>query len=286
MAPPARAPMQIGSDHRRTFHDDGVVCLRGALGGKDLRAAREAWEWSVSHPGPLASGLLQDTDSAFQDLCNPRWRGAYETVVRETPLADHAAALWGAPSVWFLYEQVFSKRGGAAGRTPWHQDTSCLALDGEHLVAFWISFEPIPRANALEFVRGSHRAVLYNTSRFDPEDPTLPITPSDDLPNLPDIEAARGAFDIVGFATEPGDVVAFHTSTLHGGGSVDGSTPERRTLSLRFFGEDVVSAARPGPAGPFYEDIQGLVPGEPFRHPRFLQVRGGGPDAQAPGLIE
>ena len=181
---------------------------------------------------------------------------------------------------------MFRKGGGAAGRTPWHQDTSYLALDGEHLVAFWISFEPIPRANALEFVRGSHRGVLYNTSRFDPGDPTLPITPSDDLPNLPDIEAERGAFDVVGFATEPGDVVAFHTSTLHGGGPVDRSTPERRTLTLRFFGEDVVSASRPGPAGPFYEDIQGLAPGEPFSHPRFLQVRRGGPDVQAPGLIE
>ena len=71
-------------------------------------------------------------------------------------------------------------------------------------------------------------------------------------------------------------MVAFHTSTLHGGGPVDRSTPERRTLTLRFFGEDVVSAVRPGPAGPFYEDIQGLVHGEPFRHPRFLRVRGAG----------
>lgn len=105
----------------------------------------------------------------------------------------------------------------------------------------------------------------------------------DDLPN---IEAERGAFDIVGFATEPGDVVAFHTSTLHGGGPVDRSTPERRTLTLRFFGEDVMSASRPGPAGPFYEDTQGLAPGAPFRHPRFLRVRSGGPDPQAPGLIE
>ncbi len=266
--------MQITTAHRREFENNGVVCLRGAIDESRIRAARTAWEWSVSHPGPLASGLLQDTDSAFQDLCNPDAAVAYETAVRESPLADYAAALWGAAPVWFMYEQVFHKHGGAAGRTPWHQDTSYLALGGDHLVAFWISFESVPRANALEFVRGSHRAVLYNTSRFDPEDPTLPIFPSHELPNLPDIEARRDAFDIVRFATEPGDVVAFHTSMLHGGGAVDAGTPERRTLTLRFFGEDVVSAARPGPAGPFYEDIRELLPGEPFRHPRFLQVRG------------
>ena len=71
----------------------------------------------------------------------------------------------------------------------------------------------------------------------------------------------------------PGDVVAFHTSTLHGGGAVDSTTPERRTLTLRFFGDDATSAERPGPAGPFYEDTRTLKPGEPFRHERFLRVR-------------
>ncbi len=266
--------MQISSAERREFREHGVVCLRGALGETQVRAARKAWEWSVGHPGPLASGLLQDTDGAFQDLCNPASPAVYNSLVREAPLADYAAALWGAEPVWYMYEQVFHKHGGAAGGTPWHQDTSYLAVDGDHLIAFWISFESIPRANALEFVGGSHRAVLYNTSRFDPGDPTLPIFPSDELPNLPDIEARRGAFDIVGFATRPGDVVAFHTSMLHGGGPVDPGTPERRTLTLRFFGQDAASASRPGPAGPFYDDIKALVPGEPFRHPRFLSVRG------------
>ena len=279
----ASAPMQITQRQRHDFRRHGVVCLRGALDGAQVDDARQAWEWSVSHPGPLASGLLPGTDGAFQDLCNPDALAVYERLVRELPLADYAAALWGAAPVWFLYEQVFRKQGGAAARTPWHQDTSYLSLDGNHLVAFWISFEPIPRANALEFVRGSHRAVLYNTSRFDPDDPTLPIFPSDGLPNLPDIEARRDAFDIDAFATEPGDIVAFHTSMLHGGAAVDPRTPERRTLTLRFFGDDVVSAARPGPAGPFHEDIRTLVPGEPFRHPRFLQVRGRGGGGWSPG---
>ena len=125
--------MQITTRHRREFRTHGVVCLRGALDGARLRALRAAWEWSVGHPGPLASGLLQDTDSAFQDLCNPGAMAAYGTQVRQSPLADYAAALWDARPVWFLYEQVFHKHGGAAGRTPWHQDTSYLALDGEHL---------------------------------------------------------------------------------------------------------------------------------------------------------
>ncbi len=264
--------MQITEEMRHTFAEDGVILLRGALDSRDLALCEDVWQWSRNHPGPLASGLLPGSENAFQDLCNPGALEVYRAVVETTPLADYAQNLWSANDVWFMYEQVFEK-SGAVGRTPWHQDTSYLAVAGDHLIAFWISFEPIPAQASLEFLRGSHRGPLYNTSRFEPEDPTLPIFPSDTMPNLPDIESNRSAWPIVSYETEPGDVIAFHTSTLHGGGAVDSHTPQRRTLTLRFFGDDVVFAERPGVAGPFYADIKDLRPGEPFRHPRFLQVR-------------
>jgi ectoine hydroxylase-related dioxygenase (phytanoyl-CoA dioxygenase family) len=254
------------------YRHDGVILLKGLLDVEQVAACREAWRWSVDHPGPLASGLLPGNASAFQDLCNPDARPVYDKLIHMEPLAGTASRLWGGSPVWYMYEQVFHKRG-AAGRTPWHQDTSYLAVNGEHLVAFWISFESLPEGYGLEFVRGSHHGTLYNTSRFDPADPTLPIQPSDQVPNLPDIEADRSAYDIVTFATEPGDVLAFHTSMLHGGGAVDSSIPERRTLTLRYFGDDTVCEKRAGPAGPFYEDIRVLPPGAPFRHARFPLVR-------------
>lgn len=98
---------------------------------------------------------------------------------------------------------------------------------------------------------------------------------------LPEIETDRSSWDIVSYAVEPGDVIAFHTSTLHGGGTVNALTPERRTLTLRYFGESTRCETRPGQAGPFYDelfnsDTPPLVPGVPFRHPRFLQLRGPG----------
>ncbi len=265
--------MNINDADRQQFATDGVILLRDALSEAELAQCRTAWQWSRHHPGPLASGLLPDSTQAFQDLCNPGALATYRDVIEGSPLADYAKSLWQSQDVWFMYEQVFHKAGGNVGRTPWHQDTSYLAVAGEHLLAFWISFESIPARSALEFVRGSHHGPLYNTSRFDPLDPTLPIFASDTVPSLPDIEADRSAWDIVAFDVAPGDVIAFHTSILHGGGAVDSETPERRTLTLRFFGDDAVSTARPGQAGPFYSDIQSLQPGEPFRHERFLQVR-------------
>ena len=259
------------------FEQDGVILLRNALSPGELQATLQAWQWSVDHPGPLASGLIPGTEQAFQDLCNPAATMVYEPVLNETPLASIAHQLWRGSPVWFLYEQVFHKRAENVPRTPWHQDTSYWSINGSHLIAFWISFEAIPIASALEFVRGSHRKTLYNTSRFDPDDPTSPIFEVADshpgyLPRLPNIEAERHAHDILSFATEPGDVIAFHTSTLHGGGATDFRTPERRTLTLRFFGEDCRAVHSPGPPAPFGDDIGTLAVGDAVRHPRFIKV--------------
>ena len=267
----------LDADTIGDFHRDGVVLLRAALSATELREALHAWQWSTGHPGPLASGLIPETSDAFQDLCNPDAPVVYDALVRSLPLAGIARQLWQGTAVWFLYEQVFHKRSGQVPRTPWHQDTSYWSLRGSQLVAFWISFEPIPRSAALEFVRGSHRGALYNTSRFDADDPTLPIfevAPGEDgyLPRLPDIEAERDAHDIVAWATEPGDVIAFHTSMLHGGGATDAATPERRTLTLRFFDEDCTVAHSPGPPAPFTRDLAELRPGDALRHPRFARV--------------
>ncbi len=273
--------MRLDDRTVRAFHEDGVAVLRGALAEDELERAYEAWQWSVQHPGPLASGLLPGSTEAFQDLCNPNALPVYTPLARDTTLPDVARQLWGGSPVWFLYEQVFHKRTNGIARTPWHQDTSYWSVRGNQLIAFWISFEPIPQPAALEFVRGSHRGTLHNTSRFDSNDPTLPIfacTPEQPgyLPPLPHIEANRGAFDIVSFATTPGDVIVFHTSTLHGGGATDATTPQRRTLTLRYFGADAVMAHSPGPPAPFGRDIAAIAPGAPFRHDRFLPVRQAG----------
>ena len=65
------------------------------------------------------------------------------------------------------------------------------------------------------------------------------------LPRLPDIEAHRDDYEIVSFAVEPGDVVAFHPAMLHGGAATRPGK-QRHTLSLRYFGEDARVAWRPG----------------------------------------
>jgi ectoine hydroxylase-related dioxygenase (phytanoyl-CoA dioxygenase family) len=261
----------------------GVVCVRSALDAQALALALAAYNWSLANHGRAANTYAGGEGTFYQDLANPHALPAYQRLLHESPVADIVAELWGAPDVWFMYEQVFLKEGGESRRTPWHQDSSYLPIDGQRLAVMWISFDPVRACDSLEFVRGSHRGVMYDGSRFDPADDTAPIYGDGSLPRLPDIEAERNRWDVVSWAVTPGDVVVFHPGMLHGGAPTHRGE-RRRTLSLRFFGADATYALRPGSAGRrrIVDDPEASVfahlpatlsPGDPLRHPLFPKLR-------------
>jgi ectoine hydroxylase-related dioxygenase (phytanoyl-CoA dioxygenase family) len=171
--------------------------------------------------------------------------------------------LFDGSDVWLMYEQIWLKQGAATRRTPWHQDLPYLPAAGEDLAVMWINLDPVSRECSLEFVRGSHRGPLYNPTAFNPDDPAASLFDPREWPALPDIEAARADFDIVSWAVEPGDVVVFHPAILHGGAPTP-AAGRRRTLSLRFFGEDARCARRPHDG---MANIDGLEHADGGRHP-------------------
>ena len=265
------------------FRKDGVVCVRNAFDRDALAMAQAAFDWSLANPSPAANRYGGGEGTFYQDLANPKAAAAYRPLLERSNAADIAAALWGSDDVWFMYEQVFLKEGGENRRTPWHQDSSYLPIDGSEIAVLWISFDAVAKADSLEFVRGSHRGTMYDGSRFDPNDDTAPIYGDGSLPRLPNIEAERDRWDIVSWGVEPGDVLVFHPGMLHGGAATHRGT-RRRTLSLRFFGDDVVYAARPGMSGKrravddpeasvFARAAAALSPGDPLRHPGFPKLR-------------
>lgn len=264
----------MSPDLAGAYARDGVVLLPGALDARALAEAEAAWSWSLANPGPLASRIPSKNSDAlfYQDLYNPDVLTGYRAMLEASPLPAEITRLWGGGACWFMYEQVFLKEGGEARRTPWHQDSSYLAVAGDQLAVAWITFDACAQADSLEFIPGSHRGRLYNGSRFDIDDDTLPTHPRSSLPVLPDIEAGRDQWEIVSFAVEPGDVVLFHPKVLHGGAPTHPGI-RRRTLTLRFFGEDAVYDPREGGAGPrvagFHERMKA---GDPFRDPGFLKL--------------
>lgn len=271
---------------RRRFREDGVIHIPQALDSRCLDLAEECFEWTLNNPGPGAGAALLGTPGTFyQDQANPDAFPAYKQLLCDTHIADIAAALFESENVWLMYEQIWLKEGADTRRTPWHQDLPYLPAAGEHLAVFWTCLDPVEKIDSLEFVTGSHRGPLFNPSAFNPDDVSANLFDDLEYPQLPDVDAERDAFAISSWAMEPGDVVVFHPAMLHGGAQTRAGV-RRRTLSLRFFGDDARCAKRPhdGMANidGLKHDDGGRHPlkkmalaehGTLFRHPDFPQLR-------------
>ena len=234
------------SDHAQSCMDDGVVILKRALDAKTLELVEAAYAWSHAHLSAALQDFAADPKEHFiADTGYSIEEPVYRDLLRDSVLPDVARALFGGESdIWYVGEQIFYKEGeNGARRTPWHQDTSYLNFAGPRMAVLWIPLDPVPRDCCLEVVRGSHKGVTYNGSRFELGDDTAPLYVDGKLPRLPDIESERDNWDIVGEAMEPGDLIVFHMGCLHGGGATRPSM-RRRSLVLRFIGDDVVWVER------------------------------------------
>ena len=276
----------ILTECKAEFLVKGVTIVRGALDAGGMQLAEQAYEWSLHHPGPGARHVLQGVPGAFyQDHANPAAWPVYQPLLCDTGLSDLVADVIGSYSLWLLYEQIWLKSGSATERTPWHQDLPYVPMAGEHLATVWLNLDPVPCVRSLEFIPGSHRGPLYNPTAFDPTDRTVAMFAPGVWPALPDIESERLRWNIVSWDVDAGDVIIFHPAVLHGGAPT-GAGARRRTISLRFFGDDACCASRPE-AG--IHEIDKLTtanshnnpmtvmahqpPGTPFRHPDFKQLR-------------
>jgi len=271
---------------RKAYREDGAVLMKGLLSPEQLARCRAAFDWAVDNPGPHASEMVGSSGQrSHVDNSNPIAKPKLDEMVASLPLGAMFADLWGSKHAWYFAEEIFLKEGGIGARTLWHQDTSYLPWAGMHWGNAWISFEAVPKANALEIVRGSHLGPRYDGTSFrNPDDPTDPLHGGDQWPRLPDVEAERRTnperFEILSWATQPGDVLVLHPGTLHGGAPVDAAFPDRHTLVLRFFGDDATfsplpEVSRSGYARQgvlFKQELSGLEAGQPFRSPVFRQV--------------
>lgn len=226
---------------RRQLAEDGAMRIPRGFTERDMRLVDEAFQWMVAHPGPGAEQrYIHEPATFYESTGYAPGEPVFAAIFAQTPIVEMVRGLYGSGEVWYLGEQLFWKHGGYARRTPWHQDLAYLPFEGESVIGVWISLGDLPRTAGLEFVRGSHRGVLYNgASYLDLKDDTHPLYPDSDMPRLPDIQAHRDAWDIRAWPIQRGDLIVFHLGTLHGGG---GTVPgiERRSLTLRFFGADAV----------------------------------------------
>jgi len=270
---------------RERYLRDGVVFLPQLIHPEWLGLIDLGIQRVVLNSNPKKQRFFKDEPGEFLDTVrNFDVTPEFQRLLFDSPMADMMSALLDSEKVWLLFDHIFIKEGGFTERTPWHQDLPYWPVGGDKLASMWITLNEIPKAECLEFIPGSHRRTIYDG--FNPqraaEDPTLPFY-GEGFPRLPDIEAERDQWEIVSWDIHPGDVVLIHPGVLHGGGQTsEGRT--RRTLSVRFFGDDVTYEDRPSsrrtvpqPPGLSLK----LEPGDLLRHPYYPRLRPL-PDSQRP----
>jgi ectoine hydroxylase-related dioxygenase (phytanoyl-CoA dioxygenase family) len=253
------------------FQRDGACVVPGLLDADAVARLAEGVEQNMAEPSERAIEGGGDGTSGrfFEDFRNWQRIAAYEEVIRASAIGEVAARLMGSETVRLHHDHLLVKEPGTTIRTPWHQDQPYYNIDGRDTISLWIPLDPVPRESTLEFVAGSHASHTWYMPRSFFDDRAL-VFEEGTFAEVPDVEADRGAYEILGWELEPGDAVAFNMLTLH---AAAGSANRRRAFSVRLVGDDVRLAERPHATSPPFPELAGaLGPGDALEHPLFPQL--------------
>lgn len=257
-------PEQIAS-----FQRDGAICLRQLLCADEITLLTAGIEFNLKHLSPRAKVASRPDDPGWfvEDFCTWQTNPFYQQIIFDSCLSQVAAQLMASQSVRLYHDHLLVKEANTQQVTPWHQDQPYYNVAGRQNISFWIPVDPIPRCATLEFIAGSHTGPWFMPRTF--LDHQAKWFPEGSLAELPDIDAARERFPIIGWAIEPGDVVCFHMLTLHTAAGV-GPQQRRRVFSLRLLGDDMVHAPRSWPTSPDFPGLMNeLEAGMSLNHPLF-----------------
>ena len=265
----------VGSAAIETYKQDGVICLRGAMGEDWLSVIDDAIEVfqtdevedderNVIVRGDGDDGAFQYTTMMWKQI--PQFR----KVVFESHAPDLFGSVLETRRLNFYYDFLLIKHPGCrSASTPWHQDMSYYPLHGTQIINCWIALDDIPVDTALRFIRGSHRSgEVFRSIHFDPD--RSYDEPMEERPLPPDFDRDDQA-DIVTCAMDKGDALVWNARTFH---SAPGNHLDRRraALSLNFLGDDVTYFDMPGETDP-PDRGEGLVEGGPMTCASFPMLR-------------
>lgn len=222
----------VSTDERLRFLRDGVVCLRKIISPEWIRLAQDGIERQRQAPSPYATVVDADPLYLLIDQMPSMENGMLKRVVFESGAGEIAKQLTVTRRLRWIYDQLFYKGRGPVAETPWHQDTSYGIADSHRIVRVWMPVDHMPRETALEVVRGSHlwKREYGQAGRIEV---------------LPDIEANRSAFDIVGYEVDPGDVVVFNYRSLHHAGPGVNFKEKRRAFAIFYADDELALRHRP-----------------------------------------
>ncbi len=237
----------ISGSTRDAFATDGVVKVEQVVDEAWVDRLLEVADRQLAEPGPWVS----DTNPGAEHdrLFTTRYLWQDDPTVRDfvftSGIAGLVGELVGSSSMRFYFDHMLVKEPVTSAPTPWHQDIPYWPFLGKQIASAWVALTSSTVAeSSLEFVRGSHRwDNYYAPESFDPNDKGF--TADFEGKKIPDIEAARSDYDIVGFDVEPGDALVFSSWMVHG--SPGNAGPNRRAaFSTRWLGDDATWSPHPG----------------------------------------
>lgn len=262
--------IRIDSHTISDYATHGAVVIRNALSADEIALLTSGIEANLATPGPLAAvaSSADDPGRFFEDFCSWQRVSEYEHIMRHSALPEIAASLMQSRTARIYHDHLLVKEALTRQPTPWHQDQPYYNVAGRQNVSFWIPVDAVPRESTLEFLAGSHSGEWYMPRTF----MTLQAKwfPEGSLKDLPDMNLNENRERAIGWALQPGDVVAFHMLTMH---AASGSATRRRVFSARYLGDDMVHAPREWKTSPEFAGLRDELPaGAPMEHALFPVV--------------
>lgn len=209
---------------------DGHLLLPGLLAPAHIAGLRpgilDAFERHRPGPGELTRPQTAYERAFIQVVNMGLTEPALRALTWSPRLGAVAAALMGTAGARIFVEDAMFKAPDS-GRTPWHQDASCLPMAPSSMVTAWVPLVPVGSdSGRLRFVRGSHR---------------LEVVCRDDISEASDaffetLIAERGLTVTDLPEMQPGDI-SFHSgSTIHAA-HANRSSHMRELLAVHYFAD-------------------------------------------------
>lgn len=231
-------PPAIDAD---AYARDGILCIRGLVDDAMVERLAAAIDRAMANPGKRAIEFNAPGEPGrfFGDMFMWRRDPDFRAAFFETACAAAAGAAMGSSRVHLFYDQIFAKEPATPRATPWHQDYPYWPVSGDRFCTVYVALDPVDAENgAVEYVAGSHRWADYRPAPFRAGGEDAMRYTNSPLAPGPDIDANRATLDIRRFALAPGDATLFHGRLIHGAPGNTDPTRRRRTLALRFAGDD------------------------------------------------
>lgn len=266
----------LSKEQIQAYQDDGVIIIRNAIDTDWVEKLLAVADQQLKAPGEWANDGSPgaEKDRMFTDRYMWQTIEPIRDYVFNSPCAELAATAMQSTSARFYFDHLLVKEPGTTGITPWHQDIPYWPFLGKQVCSIWLALTPATIASsAMEFVRGSHKNdTYYQAQVFGKRDdhPNSAWTGKSQAEPVPDIQANRDAYDIIGWDVEPGDVVLFSSWILHWAGGNQSQTSRRAALSTRWLGDDAIWHPHSGADPTVNPEEVSVAPGDAPTDDRFF----------------